>query len=77
VRPQLRDELRKPERVTSPGGNVSIAATRDAVGHADHFWSFALAVDAATEASGPLVIERVERPPRLADMDGMRREVLL
>lgn len=44
---QLRDDLRKPEKVTSPGGRVSIAAARDADGHADHFWALALAVTAA------------------------------
>jgi phage FluMu gp28-like protein len=44
---RLRDDLRKPEKITTPGGRVSIAATRDEAGHADHFWSFALAVEAA------------------------------
>lgn len=43
---QLRDDLRKPEKVTSPGGRVSIAATRNEAGHADHFWSLALALEA-------------------------------
>jgi hypothetical protein len=42
--------LRKPERVTTPGGRVSIAATRDEAGHADHFWSLALALEAAATA---------------------------
>jgi phage FluMu gp28-like protein len=46
---ELRDDLRKPERVTSPGGRVSIAATRDEAGHADHFWSLALAVRASRQ----------------------------
>jgi phage FluMu gp28-like protein len=43
----LRDDLRKPERLLSPSGRVSIAATRDEAGHADHFWSLGLAIDAA------------------------------
>jgi phage FluMu gp28-like protein len=43
----LRDDLRKPERLLSPSGRVSIAATRNETGHADHFWSLALALDAA------------------------------
>lgn len=51
--PALREDLRKPERVTSPGGRVSIAATRDEAGHADHFWSFALALEAAATSSAP------------------------
>ena len=45
--PELRDDLRKPEKIVSPGGRVSIAATRDEAGHADHFWSVALALRAA------------------------------
>jgi len=45
--PLLRDHLRRPERLTSPSGQVSIAADRNAGGHADHFWSLALAAHAA------------------------------
>jgi phage FluMu gp28-like protein len=45
--PELRADLVKPEKITSPGGRVSIAATRDEAGHADHFWSLALAVRAS------------------------------
>ncbi|HSI11767.1 MAG TPA: terminase family protein [Chthoniobacter sp.] len=44
--PDLRDDLRKPEKVTSPGGRVSIAASRDKKGHADRFWGMALAIRA-------------------------------
>ncbi len=44
---ELRDDLRKPERFVSPSGKVSIAATRNEAGHADHFWSLALALNAA------------------------------
>ncbi len=43
----MRDDLRKPERITTPGGRVSIAATRDEAGHADHFWGLALMVRAS------------------------------
>jgi phage FluMu gp28-like protein len=49
----LRDDLRKPERFLSPSGRVSIAATRDEAGHADHFWSLALAIDAAQVPVAP------------------------
>jgi phage FluMu gp28-like protein len=45
--PILRDELRRPERLTSSTGQVSIAADRTSGGHADHFWSLALALHAA------------------------------
>lgn len=48
---ELRADLRKPERLTSPGGRVSIAATRDEAGHADHFWALALAVRAGNQAA--------------------------
>jgi len=48
-----RDDLRKPEKITSPGGRVSIAAVRDEAGHADHFWGLALAVRAAGNSPGP------------------------
>ncbi len=43
------DDLRKPEKITSPGGRVSIAAVRDEAGHADHFWGIALAIRAAQD----------------------------
>jgi len=46
--PALRDDLRKPEKITSPGGKVSIAAARDVKDHADRFWAIALAIRAAT-----------------------------
>ncbi|MDB6023051.1 MAG: hypothetical protein JWQ04_2908 [Pedosphaera sp.] len=53
----LREDLRKPEKITTPGGRVSIAATRDSAGHADHFWSLALALEAAGKSSGSGGIE--------------------
>jgi phage FluMu gp28-like protein len=59
--PILRDELRRPERLTSLNGQVSIAADRNAGGHADHFWSFALAVH-ATQAR-PRAASRWFRSP--------------
>jgi phage FluMu gp28-like protein len=51
--PLLHDDLRKPEKITTAAGRVSIAATRDEAGHADHFWSLALAVRATARASTP------------------------
>ena len=58
---RLRDDLRKPEKVTSPGGRVSISATRDEAGHADHFWSLALAVEAGKGGGGKGGIELIKR----------------
>jgi len=52
--PGLRDSLRKPEKITSPGGRVSIAAVRDDAGHADEFWSVALAIRASLRVGGPV-----------------------
>jgi len=43
---------------------VSIAATRDEAGHADHFWSFALALEAAASAPAPFYYQAIPRPER-------------
>lgn len=61
----LREDLRKPERITRADGRVSIVATRSESGHADHFWSFALAIDAAQRQPEAFlhVVEGL-RPPR-------------
>lgn len=64
---ELRDDLRKPERITSPGGRVSIAAVRDEAGHADHFWALALA-----ERAGAIT---PARPP--VEPEGTRRSLVL
>jgi len=61
---RLRDDLRKPEKITTPGGRVSIAATRDEAGHADHFWSFALALEAGASAPTPFAIQVIPRRER-------------
>ena len=60
---RLRDDLRRPEKITSPGGRVSIAASRDGDGHADRFWSLALAVRAGKRndaAAGALEFDTLE-----------------
>lgn len=58
----LREDLRKPERLVGPTGRVSIAATRDEAGHADHFWSLALAIDAAKGSQqAPTFVQVVPR----------------
>jgi phage FluMu gp28-like protein len=54
VDPELRADLVKPEKLTSPGGRVSIAAVRDEAGHADHFWSIALAIRAASRRTAEI-----------------------
>jgi phage FluMu gp28-like protein len=74
---QLRDDLRKPEKITSPGGRVGIAAARDEAGHADHFWSLALALRAARTLHAPGTIRTFDHLPRNLVIAARRtREVL-
>ncbi len=61
---QLREDLRRPGKVTSPAGRVSIAATRDGAGHADHFWSVALALEAAGGERVPWAWQAIPRRNR-------------
>ena len=58
--PDLRDDLRKPEKIVSPGGRVSIAASHDAAGHADRFWAYALAIRATQVESAPFAFDPPE-----------------
>jgi phage FluMu gp28-like protein len=58
-----RDDLRKPEKITSPGGRVSIAAVRDEAGHADHFWALALALRASNGAFAPVAFTAIANSP--------------
>lgn len=67
----LREDLRKPERITTPGGRVSIAATRTEAGHADRFWSVALAVEAASTGGQAFVWNGSQNASR---KDGEARE---
>jgi phage FluMu gp28-like protein len=70
-----REDLRKPEKVTSPGGRVSIAATRTEAGHADHFWALALAVRAAQVAAYvPNIRHFIPPSGRIARAIAMRRD---
>jgi len=52
------EDLRKPERITSPGGRTSIAAVRDEAGHADHFWGVCLMIRAAESSSAPVAFAK-------------------
>ena len=62
--PALVDDLRKPEKITTPGGRVSIAATLNYEGHADGFWSLALAVRAGERGYEPMVMQVIPRRDR-------------
>ena len=72
---EARDDLRKPEKITSPGGRVSIAATRDEAGHADHFWAIALALRATGGTTAAFRADRIKISP--ARHRAERREVRL
>ena len=58
---ELRDDLRKPEKIISPSGRVSIAASRDSDGHADRFWSIALAIRAGLRTESGFAYQAVSR----------------
>lgn len=68
---ELRDSLRKPEKIVSPGGRVSIAATRDDAGHADEFWSVALAIRAGADNAGPFHSQRPKHPRAFSRKGGL------
>jgi len=74
------DDLRKPERIVSAGGRVSIAASRNEAGHADHFWALALAIRDAGPASAPVAFGFLPDPvPTIGSlgMKGVYRTVSL
>jgi phage FluMu gp28-like protein len=56
---ELRDDLRKPQRLVSKSG-VRIAATDDKAGHADAFWSLALLVRAMKSRGGTFAFSGAE-----------------
>lgn len=72
-----RDDLRKPEKITSPGGRVSIAAVRDDAGHADHFWGIALAIRASLDNSAPGPIHVFENTRTSRVLAGRRERSVL
>ena len=74
VEARLRDDLRRPEKVTSPGGRVSIVASRDGDGHADRFWSLALAVRAASRKDTSVDPLEFEAMATLLGGDGVEAE---
>ncbi len=73
----LAEDLQLPRRVITPSGQVSISAGRDEsglAGHADHFWSLALALDAARQSPKGAPAVQVVRPTHLSrTLPGKRR----
>ncbi len=74
---RLRDDLRLPEKVVATSGRVSIAASRNAEDHADHFWSFALAVRAAKTPGVPGRIKSFENTRRSRTLRNRRERSLV
>lgn len=70
------NDLRKPERITSPGGRVSICAVRDEAGHADHFWALALAVRATEGTPEPGEFHIFQGNPRSRALAARRQRHL-
>lgn len=54
----LREDLHSVERTVTPAGNIKLEAKRSETGHADRFWSLALAVHASS-----LEEEKIVAPP--------------
>lgn len=52
--PEIRNDLHSVQRSIGSGGQVRFEADRGVAGHADRFWSAALAVRAAERSSGPM-----------------------
>lgn len=52
--PVIRADLRKVQKVTTGAGNIRFVAESTPDGHADRFWALALAIEAASTASGPV-----------------------
>ncbi|MEM1083233.1 MAG: terminase family protein [Verrucomicrobiota bacterium] len=57
-------DLRKVRKETTAAGNIRFVADGDGDGHADRFWSMALALHAGKQERGPMEFEAVERPRR-------------
>ena len=52
--PVIRADLRKVQKVTTAAGNIRFVAESTPDGHADRFWSLALAIHAASDPSAPI-----------------------
>jgi len=57
----LISDLRKVRKETTAAGNVRFVADSDDAGHADRFWSLALALHAAKDAGTPACFQTIRR----------------
>ena len=58
----IRDSLHAVKRLTTSAGNIRFDAERTDQGHADFFWSQALAVHGATNPAAPIEFQAMGRP---------------
>lgn len=54
--PKIRADLRQVTKTVTAAGNIRFTAERTEDGHSDRFWALALAIEAASTASGPVVV---------------------
>lgn len=60
--PAIREDLHKIRRIVTAAGNVRFDARHDQEGHADRFWSLALAYSAADPLAAPLPAPMATKP---------------
>lgn len=66
IDPQLREDLHKIKKLVTATGAVRFDADSDSQGHADRFWSLALAIQAASSPAVPIEYHPLES--RLPDL---------
>lgn len=54
--PKIRADLRQVTKETTAAGNIRFTAERSPDGHADRFWALALAIHAAADAYGEILV---------------------
>lgn len=67
----LRADLHKLRKITTPTGSVRFEADSDSAGHADRAWACFLGVYAASSPTGPVEYETVARRRFAASRDGL------
>lgn len=52
----IREDLHSVRKITTSAGNIRFDSERSDIGHADRFWALALALHAASNQGGPVVV---------------------
>lgn len=68
--PTIRSDLRSVTKQTTAAGNIRFTAERTPDGHADRFWSLALAVHAAATPAAPVEFQSIGRRAFAGEMVG-------